>query len=426
MNIREVTVPDIGDFKDVPVIEILVKPGDVVNAEDTLVTLESDKATLEVPAPFSGIVTEILVAIDSKVSEGTPILKLQAAEATSAPAPLPEQIDTASIPDTPQASVPVAIPEAEITQPAIATLGAFLSAHASPSVRAFARELSVDVNIVTGTGPKERILRDDVLSYVKTRLQSGGGSGTSSALALDLPPWPQVDFTKFGDISRVPLSRLRKISGPNLARNWVTIPHVTNFDEADVTALEEFRRAINEEKAKDGIKITMLAFLIKAAVSTLQKFPEFNSSLTGDDLILKNYYHIGFAADTPNGLVVPVIREADKKGIIQIATEMAALAEQARNGKLKPADMQGGCFSISSLGGIGGTGFTPIINAPEVAILGAVKAEIKPVWNGAEFCPRLILPLSLSWDHRVVDGASAGRFLRHLTASLGDFRRILL
>jgi pyruvate dehydrogenase E2 component (dihydrolipoamide acetyltransferase) len=295
-------------------------------------------------------------------------------------------------------------------------------------VRAFARELSVDIARVGGSGPRGRILRDDVLAFVKRNLSSHEPSNKreSGALGLDLLPWPQVDFAKFGPVERAPLSRLRKISGPTLARNWVMIPHVTNFDEADVTDLEAFRVAINQEKREGDAKVSMLAFLIKASVETLKAYPAFNASLDGEDLVLKRYYHIGFAADTPNGLVVPVIRDVDTKGIRQIANEMSALAAEARNGKLKPADMQGGSFTISSLGGIGGTGFTPIINAPEVAILGAVKTQMKPLWDGTQFRPRLILPLSLSWDHRVVDGAAAGRFLDHLCRLLVDLRRTLL
>ncbi|MBX3490370.1 dihydrolipoyllysine-residue acetyltransferase [Parvibaculum sp.] len=418
---REVTVPDVGDFKNIPVIEILVKPGDIVKVDDPLMTLESDKATMEVPAPFAGTVKELMVAIGAKVSEGTLIA-------------IVEEIDEA----TPVVTVEKVIAEPPLLSPATSqVLSApapvptpapppeiHLPAHASPSLRRFARELGVDIDRVIGTGPKGRIQREDVLVHVKQHMrhdtEAGGGGG------LDLLPWPQIDFAKFGDVERMPLSRLRKISGPNLARNWVMIPHVTNFDEADVTDLETFRLKVNKENADAGIKVTMLAFLIKAAVSTLKAFPEFNSSLEGEELVLKRYYHMGFAADTPNGLVVPVIRDADKKGVLEIASEMAALARGARDGKLKATDMQGGCFSISSLGGIGGTGFTPIVNAPEVAILGAAKAEMKPLWNGSEFRPRLVLPLSLSWDHRVVDGAAAGRFLHHLVGLLGDFRRILL
>jgi pyruvate dehydrogenase E2 component (dihydrolipoamide acetyltransferase) len=336
---------------------------------------------------------------------------LPAPIAASPPAPLPE------VPK-PFASAPAAVFVLSATGTG--------PAHASPSVRAFARELGVDIAQVSGSGPQGRIVREDVLAYVQAGMRPGGSSGDGSGKGLNLLPWPQVDFAKFGDIERAPLSRVRKISGPALARNWVMIPHVTNFDEADVTDLEQFRLTLNQEKAEGSAKVSMLAFLIKASVASLKAFPEFNASLEGEDLVLKRYFHLGFAADTPNGLMVPVIRDADRKGIRQIADEMSTLAGQARKGTLKPADMQGGCFTISSLGGIGGTGFTPIINAPEVAILGAAKAQIKPVWDGTEFRPRFILPLSLSWDHRVVDGAAAGRFLDHLRHLLGDLRRILL
>lgn len=419
---REVTVPDVGDFKNIPVIEILVKPGDVVKVNDPLMTLESDKATMEVPAPFAGRVKELLVAIGAKVSEGTLIAIIEAMDEAAPVATVEKVIEEPPLLSPAPATSHVLSASAPMPAP---PLDGHLPVHASPSLRHFARELGVDVDRVIGTGPKGRIQREDVLAHVKQHMRYGaeaGGGGTG----LGLLPWPQIDFAKFGDVERMPLSRLRKISGPNLARNWVMIPHVTNFDEADVTDLEAFRLKVNKENADAGTRITMLAFLIKASVSTLKAFPEFNSSLEGEELVLKRYHHMGFAADTPNGLVVPVIRDADKKGVLEIASEMAVLARGAREGKLKATDMQGGCFSISSLGGIGGTGFTPIINAPEVAILGAAKAEMKPLWNGTEFRPRLVLPLSLSWDHRVVDGAAAGRFLHHLVGLLGDFRRILL
>lgn len=428
--ITEVTVPDIGDFKNIPVIEILVKPGDIVRADDPLVTLESDKATLEVPSPAAGRVVELVVALGATVSQGSPLLRLEAeakAEelaATALPAPVVAVIPPSGTPDDlspPTPAILAVAPHADTFQPAPAPV-----AHASPSVRAFARELGLDVARVAGTGPKGRILRDDVLAHIKTMVQTAESRGGGKGLGIDLVPWPQVDFAKFGQIERAPLSRVRKISGPALARNWVMIPHVTNFDEADVTDIEEFRQSINREKAEGEAKVSMLAFLIKASAETLKAFPEFNASLDGEELVLKRYYHLGFAADTPNGLVVPVIRDADRKGLRQIADELSSLAGQARQGKLKPADMQGGSFTISSLGGIGGTGFTPIINAPEVAILGAAKAQLKPFWDGSQFRPRLILPLSLSWDHRVVDGAAAGRFLDHLRRLLGDLRRMLL
>jgi pyruvate dehydrogenase E2 component (dihydrolipoamide acetyltransferase) len=429
-KIAEIVVPDIGDYKSIPIIEILVRTGDLVKADDPLVTLESDKATMEVPAPFAGKVAELLISLGDRVSQGSPIVRLEsvdaAAEATAETPPLPA-ISSAAKPEalvaTSEPSAPSAVVIPIPPPPDNRTV-----AHASPSVRAFARELSVDIARVGGSGPRGRILRDDVLAFVKRNLSSHEPSNKreSGALGLDLLPWPQVDFAKFGPVERAPLSRLRKISGPTLARNWVMIPHVTNFDEADVTDLEAFRVAINQEKREGDAKVSMLAFLIKASVETLKAYPAFNASLDGEDLVLKRYYHIGFAADTPNGLVVPVIRDVDTKGIRQIANEMSALAAEARNGKLKPADMQGGSFTISSLGGIGGTGFTPIINAPEVAILGAVKTQMKPLWDGTQFRPRLILPLSLSWDHRVVDGAAAGRFLDHLCRLLVDLRRTLL
>lgn len=428
--ITEVTVPDIGDFKDIPIIEILVKAGDTVKADDPLVTLESDKATIEVPAPISGKVVDLVVAIGAKVSQGSPILHIEAGASA----------DPLSIPTAPVIPLPSSRPLADATTVAMpmstpTEIGLPLPpgqaakvglAHASPSVRSFARELDINLLKVAGSGRNGRIQRADVLAFVKDKVRPGAQPVGGAFASLGLLPWPQVDFAKFGDIERVPLSRVRKISGPNLARNWVMIPHVTNFDEADVTEIEEFRLTVNKEKTEDGAKVSMLAFLMKASAETLKAFTEFNSSLEGEDIILKHYYHIGFAADTPNGLVVPVIHDADKKGIRQIAAEMAALAGAAREGKLKPTDMQGASFTISSLGGIGGTGFTPIINAPEVAILGAAKTQMKPIWDGTEFRPRLILPLSLSWDHRVVDGAAAGRFLDHLRCLMGDLRRILL
>jgi len=440
MTTIEVKVPDIGDFKDVPVIEILVKAGDTVKAEDSLVTLESDKATMDVPAPAAGTVKDVKVRLGDKVSEGSVIVVLDAAggaataappavEATTAPAPAPVAAPapapaTAAAPaatpaPTPAPSAPVAPVDGE----------AFKAAHASPSVRKFARELGVDLARVAGTGPKGRVLQEDVQSFVKQSMTGGAGApagGISGGGELNLLPWPKVDFAKFGPVEPRPLSRIRKISGANLARNWVMIPHVTQFDEADITDLEAFRVQLNKENEKAGIKVTMLAFLIKASVAALRKFPDFNASLDGDNLVLKQYFHIGFAADTPNGLVVPVIRNADQKGVLQIAKEMGDLSAKAREGKLGPAEMQGGCFSISSLGGIGGTAFTPIINAPEVAILGVSKSQTKPVWDGKAFTPRLMVPLSLSYDHRVIDGAAAARFTAYLGALLADMRRVML
>jgi len=438
----EVRVPDIGDFKDVPIIEVFVKPGDTVKAEDSLITLESDKATMDVPSPAAGTVKEIKVKVGDKVAEGVPILTLDAAEGGAAKPSAAAQAEPARPappsapppPESPRAvAAPVAAP-AESAVPAAAAAApvdnaAFKAAHASPSVRKFARELAVDLSRVTGSGPKGRILQEDVQNFVK-QVMGGAVSGAAGAItgggALNLLPWPQVDFAKFGAVESRPLSRIKKISGANLARNWVMIPHVTQFDEADVSDLEAFRVALNKENEKAGIKVTMLAFLIKASVAALRKFPDFNASIDGDNLVLKQYFNIGFAADTPNGLVVPVLKNADQKGVLQIAKEMGELSAKAREGKLGPADMQGGCFSISSLGGIGGTAFTPIINAPEVAILGVSKSQTKPVWNGREFAPRLMLPLSLSYDHRVIDGASAARFTAHFCGLLADMRRAML
>jgi len=443
----EVKVPDIGDFSDVPVIELLVKPGDSVKKDDSLVTLESDKATMEVPSPRAGVVREMRVKIGDKVSEGTAILLLEpadgAADAAPAPAPAASKPEPPSRPGSAPAAAAAPTPApAAVQSPAAASPAPPAPApaaappeegghppHASPGVRRFARELGVDLARVKGSGPKGRILKEDVQGFVKAALS--GAAPASSAKSggltdLGLPAWPKVDFAKFGPIESKPLSRIQKISGPALARNWVMIPHVTQFDEADITDLEAFRARVNEENAKAGVKVTPLAFLIRAVVAALKKFPQFNSSLDGDNLVLKQYWHIGFAADTPNGLVVPVIRDADQKGVIQIARETSELAAKAREGKLAPTDMQGGTFSISSLGGIGGTAFTPIVNAPEVAILGVSKSAMKPVWNGKEFTPRLMLPLSLSYDHRVIDGAAAARFTAYLAQVIADLRRGLL
>ena len=435
-QIIEVKVPDIGDFKDVPVIEVLVKPGDTVKAEDSLVTLESEKATMDVPSPSAGVIKEVKVKLGDKVSEGNVIVVLEAAGAGTSAAPA----QAAAAPATPAPSQSPPAPALPERKAPSASAGAapqvdsesFRKAHASPSVRAFARELGVDLSRVKGSGPKNRVLREDVQKYVKEAMSGAatapGLAATSSAggAALGLLPWPQVDFAKFGPIEVKPLSRIKKISGANLHRNWVMIPHVTNHDDADITDLEALRVTLNKENEKTGIKVTMLGFLIKVCVSALKKFPEFNASLDGDNLIYKKYYHIGFAADTPNGLMVPVVKNADQKGVLAIAKEMGELSAKAREGKLGPVDMQGGCFSISSLGGIGGTYFTPIINAPEVAILGVCRSNMRPVWDGKQFVPRLILPLSLSWDHRVIDGAAAARFNTYLIALLGDMRRSLL
>lgn len=432
-GVVEVKVPDIGDYSDVPVIEIHVKVGDTIAVEDALVTLESDKATMDVPSSAAGVVKEIKVALGDKISEGSVVVILEssgAATAQTAAAPAPAPV---AAPAAPVAAAPVA-PAPAASVPATPAVAASTTAHASPSVRKFARELGVNIGLVKGTGPKGRITPDDVRGFIKSVMTgqtalpgmmsapSAGGSG----VGLDLLPWPKVDFTKFGEVESQPMSRIKKISGQNLARNWVMIPHVTVNEDADVTDLEQFRVQMNKEYEKQGVKFSMLAFIIKASVQALKKFPEFNSSIDGDNLVLKKYYNIGFAADTPNGLVVPVIKDADKKGIAQIAAEMSELAKQAREGKLKPADMSGGCFTISSLGGIGGTSFTPIINAPEVAILGVMKSAMKPVWNGSAFEPRLICPLCLSFDHRVIDGAAAARFNAYLASVLADFRRVLM
>ena len=437
----EVRVPDIGDFKDVAVIEVLVKVGDTVKAEQSLVTVESDKASMEIPSSVSGVIRELKVKLGDKINIGDllAILEGTAAPATAAspaPAPIAAPAAAAAAPAASRASAPVPAALAPVAVPAhepSAPTGNL--PHASPSVRKFARELGVPLAEVKGSGPKGRITLDDVQGFTKavmagearTQAQaakapaaSGGGAG------LDLLPWPKVDFTKFGPVERKDMSRIKKISGANLHRNWVMIPHVCNHDDADITELEAFRVLMNKENEKAGIKITMLAFLIKASVAALKKFPEFNASLDGDQLVLKQYYNVAFAADTPNGLVVPVIKDADKKGVVQISQEMGELAKKARDGKLSPADMQGACFTISSLGGIGGRYFTPIINAPEVAILGVCKSSTEPVWDGQAFQPRLMLPLSLSWDHRVIDGASAARFNAYLGQILGDFRRVLL
>ena len=460
-ELKEARVPDIGGHGDVPVIELLVKPGDTVAKDQGLVTLESDKATMEVPSPFAGVVKEVRVKLGDTVSEGAVVAVIEAADAAPAvaapaaqapapapapaadapkpapaPAPAPAQVVVES-----GAPVPALAPVAEPGQPGIPPMrfeaDAVLPAkvpYASPAVRLFARELGVDLGQVSGSERGGRISREDVQKFVKAALAGGIAAPVAASGAgggLSLIPWPKVDFARFGAIETRPLSRIQKISGANLARNWAMIPHVTQHDDADITELEALRVALNEENAKAIAagktgKLTMLAFLIKACVAALQKFPTFNASLDGDNLVLKQYFHIGFAADTPNGLVVPVLRDADQKGVAQIAKEMGELAALARDGKLKPEQMQGGCFTISSLGGIGGTAFTPIINAPEVAILGVSKSEMKPVWNGEKFKPRLMLPLSLSYDHRVIDGAAAARFTTYLGQLLADLRRAML
>jgi pyruvate dehydrogenase E2 component (dihydrolipoamide acetyltransferase) len=437
----DVRVPDIGDFKDVAVIEVLVKPGDTIKQEQSLITVESDKASMEIPSSHAGVLKELKVKIGDKVNIGDLVAVLEGAAGgapAAQPAPAPSQ-PAKSEGTQASASAPAA-PAAERTVPTAALPPHEPGAptgnlpHASPTVRKFARELGVPLEEVKGTGPKGRILQEDVQAFTKSVMKGDATTKAAAAKApaggggagLGLLPWPKVDFAKFGPVERKDLSRIKKISAANLHRNWVMIPHVTNHDDADITELEAFRVLMNKENEKSGAKITMLAFLIKASVAALKKFPEFNSSLDGDQLVLKNYWHIGFAADTPNGLVVPVIKDADKKGVLQISQEMGELAKKARDGKLGPADMTGATFTISSLGGIGGRYFTPIINAPEVAILGVCRSQTEPVWDGKQFQPRLMLPLSLSWDHRVIDGAAAARFNAFLGSILADFRRVLL
>ena len=446
-SITEVKVPDIGDFKEVDVIEILVKPGDTVAKEASLITVESDKATMEIPSPAAGVVKELRVKLGDKVAEGSMILLLEASAgeapaaqppkstgipASSAPAPVPA---AASAPAAEPAAVAIPKPAPVPLEP-IAEVPAF-KPHASPSVRKFARELGADLAKVQGSGPKGRITQQDVQAFVKGILTRAPAQAPAAAapggVPFNLPEWPQVDFAKFGPVELKPLSRIKKLSGANLHRNWISIPHVTQFDEADITELEAFRRESSAASEKQGFKLTMLAFLIKACITALRQYPEFNASLDrgGENLVLKKYFHIGVAVDTPDGLVVPVIRDADRKGVYELARELAEVSTLARDRKLKPGDMQGGTFSISSLGGIGGTAFTPIINAPEVAILGVSRSAMRPVWVGGkgesgQFMPRLMLPLSLSYDHRVIDGAAAARFTSYLASVLSDIRRSLL
>jgi len=442
--IHEAKVPDLGNSSDVPVIEVLVAVGDRVKKDQGLVTLESDKATMEVPAPFAGTIRELKVKLGDVLSEGHVVALIEPEAAIAAPAPAPAAAPAAApapVPATPAAApapapdvladVPGIDPEARPpnSPPISFTAEALLPdkvPHASPAVRVFARELGVDLSKVAGRGRAGRIGKDDVQAFVKSALAGGAPSSApaGSAGGLSLIPWPKVDFAKFGPVESQPLSRIQKLSGQNLARNWAMIPHVTQFDEADITEMEAFRRQLGEE-SKDT-KLTPLVFLIKAAVAALKAFPKFNAALDGDSLVLKRYFHIGIAVDTPDGLVVPVLRDCDQKGLLDLARELGEISKKAREKKLAPADLQGGCFSISSLGGIGGTAFTPIINAPEVAILGVSRSAMKPVWNGHEFTPRLLLPLSLSYDHRVIDGAEAARFSSFLAKSLGDLRRLLL
>ncbi len=435
----QVMVPDIGDFKDVAVIEVLVKVGDTVKVEQSLITVESDKASMEIPSSVAGVVQEIVVKLGDKINIGDRLAVIVAAAGSSPAAAA--AAPAASAPADAQAPAAAAAAPASAPVPAhdpMVPVSAGLP-HASPSVRKFARELGVPLGEVKGSGAKGRITEQDVQSFTRAvmagtsrtqaaaKAQGGGAStGSGDGAGLGLIAWPKVDFSKFGAVERKDMSRIKKISGANLHRNWVMIPHVTNHDDADITDLEAFRVSTNKENEKSGVKVTMLAFLIKACVAALRKFPEFNASIDGDQLVYKHYCHIGFAADTPNGLMVPVIKDADKKGVMQISQEMGELAKKARDGKLSPAEMSGAGFTISSLGGIGGRYFTPIINAPEVAILGVCRSTTEPVWDGKAFVPRLMLPLSLSWDHRVIDGAAAARFNVYLGQILGDFRRVLL
>ncbi len=445
---KPVEVPDIGDFTDVPVIEILVSPGDAVQAEDPLVTLESDKATMDVPAPFAGTVKQLQVKVGDRVSEGSRLLTLAPEDdgggdeqAEAAPSTEEEQPEAkAAAPEEKEAQPEEAesterereeTPEPEPPQTAPSDGGEPGSdgggpIYASPSIRRLARELGVNLGSVRGSGRKGRITREDVEAASNGRGDSGAPAG--AGIGPELAPWPTIDFEKFGPVERVERSRIQRISGPNLARNWVMIPHVTQHEETDITELEAWRKQLNDEqqRVKDGVKVTMVSFLVRACVASLKEFPTFNASLDGEQLVLKRFYNIGFAADTPGGLVVPVIKQANEKGLLDVARELAELSAKARAGKLAPGDMQGATFTISSLGGIGGTAFTPIINAPEVAILGVSRSQLKPVWNGSEFVPRLMLPLSLSYDHRAIDGATAARFIVHLAQVLSDLRRALL
>ena len=457
-QLMEARVPDIGSDKDVPVIELLVKPGDTVVVDQGLVTLESDKATMEVPSPLAGVVRELRVKVGDEINSGAVVAMIEveastdapeasavpaAPEAMTAPAPAARPIGPTAASPAPAAEPAAPAPKSEPARapspPRVEDaprpagprelggdqLVPGVLPYASPAVRVFARELGVDLAQVTGSERGGRISREDVQRFVKGALAGGGVATTASGGGgLQLIPWPQVDFAKFGEVERVPRSRINKLSAANLARNWAMIPHVTQFDEADITEMEAFRKKLGEEH-KDT-KVTPLVFLIKAVVAALKKFPAFNASLDGDELVLKKYFHVGIAVDTPDGLVVPVIRDCDRKGLLELSQELAGISAKARDKKLAATDMQGGCCSISSLGGIGGTAFTPIINAPEVAILGVSRSAMKPVWNGSEFAPRLMLPLSLSYDHRVIDGAAAARFTSYLSQVLGDLRRLLV
>jgi len=427
----EVKVPDIGDFDDVEIIEILVAVGDVVSEEDSLITVETDKATMEIPSSHSGTVKEVKVKLGDTISQGGLVVVLESSGAAAAEvkeeAPAP-----ASTPAAKPAAVeqPAPAPKVENKPSPTANINPehFKSAHASPAVRKFARELGVDLTKVSGTGRNSRVVKEDVQSFVKQVMETGGRSNGAGGSALGVEPMPEIDFSKWGEIETQPLSKINKLTGKFLHRNWVTIPHVTQFDEADITSLEAFRKQSNKEYEKEGVKFTLLSFIMKAVAAGLKKYPRFNSSLdaSGENLIMKNYFHVGVAVDTPDGLVVPVVRDVDKKSIVDISIELREISIKARDKKLKPSDMQGGCMSISSLGGIGGTSFTPIVNAPEVAILGVSRASMKPVWNGSDFEPKLMCPLSLSYDHRVVDGADGARFVTYIGQLLADARRLLL
>ncbi len=427
-NIKEVRVPDIGKFDSIDVIEVLVKEGDIVKAEDALITLESEKATMDIPAPWSGKVTAVRTKVGEKVSEGSLILLMEVAEEGKAPAAKPAAAALQpAAPVTAAAAVAPAravAPAAPVAPAPLADTGETTKVHASPSVRAFARELGVNLALVNGSGPKRRILKEDVQAFVKAELSRPRGG----AAGLSVLEMPQVDFAKFGAIEVRPLTKIKKVSGANLHRNWVTAPHVTQHEEADITELEAFRKAMSDEAQKQGVRLTLPAFLIKAMAAALKAHPNFNTSLSadGESLVFKQYIHIGMAVDTPDGLVVPVIRNADQKGVLDLARELMTVSQKARDKKLTPGEMQGGSISISSLGGIGGSFFTPIINLPEVAVLGISRATMKPVWNGKEFVPRLMLPLSLSYDHRVIDGAQGARFITDLSQMLADVRRLLL
>ena len=425
----EVRVPDIGDYSDVPVIEVLVRVGDLVNVDDPLVTLESDKATMDIPAPVAGTVAGVLVTVGDRVSEGTPIAVLQPGDgALRQPPSLMVQQEPEPVVE-PEPAVAAAEPVTAAPPPAAATAmadEAVAGAHAGPGVRRLARELGVDLSAVTGTGPKGRITKEDLLAFVRGPAAAPAAAAVPSGMGI--PPIPAVDFAKFGPVETQPLSRIQRVSGTRLHASWLNVPHVTHADEADITDLDAFRRELDAEARAEGYRVTLLAFLLKASVSALKEFPTFNSSLapSGDSLVVKRYHHLGVAVDTPGGLVVPVIRDVDRKGIVELSRELGSLSDKARDGKLTPTDMSGGTFTISSLGGIGGTHFTPIVNAPEVAILGVVRSKTAPVWDGDVFRPRLILPLSVSYDHRVIDGALAARFLRHLCHVLEDVRRLVL